>query len=220
MNKFFLAAFFAVLFLSSAAQKISQTTIKRFSMGADIYTDIWLNKPDGIDTRTINQAASFFGMYNKPFGESNVSFAIGIGLGMHNLYTKGRIEDIKADTIVFVPIPDSISYKKYKLGLTYIDVPVELRLKTENKFRFAIGFKVGYLIDGKTKYKGNREDGQKVVFKEKQVNQLENVRFGPTIRIGYDWFNLYAYYSVTKVFKKGKGPETYPLSVGITLLPF
>lgn len=220
MKKILLFILALLLVSVTFGQKIGESTIKRFSMGLDFYTDIWLNKPPEIDTRAINQGISAFGMYNYPFGESDFSIAIGVGVGFHNMYTKGMIEDIKADTITFIPIPDSIDYKKYKLGLSYFDIPLEFRLKTENKLRFAIGFKVGFLMDGKTKYKGDRDDGELVTIKERQVNNLFNYRFGPTIRIGYDWFNVYAFYQVTKVFEPGRGPESYPLSIGITLLPF
>lgn len=205
---------------TSYGQKIGQSTIKRFSFGLDFYTDIWLKKPPGIKTRAINQGISVFGMYNYMFGESNFSIAIGVGTGFHNMYTKGKIEDIKADTILFVPIPDSIDYKRYKLGLSYFDIPLEFRFKTDKKFRLAIGAKFGFLLDGKTKYRGNREDGHLVTQKEKAVDNLQRFRFGPTFRIGYDWFNLYAYYQITKVFEPGRGPDIYPLSIGITLLPF
>jgi len=220
MKKILLFILALLLVSVTFGQKIGESTIKRFSMGLDFYTDIWLNKPPEIDTRAINQGISAFGMYNYPFGESDFSIAIGVGVGFHNMYTKGMIEDIKADTITFIAIPDSIDYKKYKLGLSYFDIPLEFRLKTENKLRFAIGFKVGFLMDGKTKYKGDRDDGQLVTIKERQVDNLFNYRFGPTIRIGYDWFNVYAFYQVTKVFEPGRGPESYPLSIGITLLPF
>ena len=205
---------------TTMGQKLGQTTIKRFSFGLDLYTDIWLKKLPDVKFRTINQGISVFGMYNYPFGDSPFSIAIGIGTGFHNMYTKGKIENIKADTIVFVKFPDTISYKRNKLGLSFLDIPLEFRLKTAKKFRLAVGVKFGFLLDGKTKYKGDREDGKLVVQKEKQVNNLQNFRFGPTFRIGYDWFNIYAYYQVTKVFDPGRGPETYPLSIGITLLPF
>lgn len=210
------------LVLASVAlgQKIGESTIKRFSFGLDLYTDLWLSKPEGIDTRDINQGVGAFGMYDYPFGESNFSIAAGVGVGFHNMFTKGMIEDIKADTITYIPFADTIDYKKYKLGLSYIDIPLEFRFKTEKKLRFSVGVKVGFLIDAKTKYKGEREDGEQVVLKQKQVDNIFNYRFGPMVRFGYDWFNVYAYYQVTKVFEPGRGPESYPLSIGITLLPF
>lgn len=215
-----LAGFILVLLAPATAQKIVETTVKRFSVGTDIFTDIWMNKPEGVKVRTINQGANVFGMYNFPFGESKVSFALGIGMGFNNLYTDSRINDIKADTIVFTPIPDSLDYKKSKLGLSYIDIPFELRIKTDKKFRASVGFKVGYLVDAKTKYKGERPEGGNVIEKEKQVNQLEKWRYGPIIRVGYSWIHVMAYYSLSEIFQGGRGPELYPISVGITLMPF
>jgi hypothetical protein len=203
------------------SQVVGETTIKRFSVGTDIFTDIWMNQPEGTKARFMQQGASVFGMYNYQFGKSNVSFAFGFGGTFHNFYSNSTITNIKADTITFAAIPDSVNYKKSKLGLTYLDIPFEFRLKTAKKFRVSLGFKVGVLLDGKTKYKGDRSwDHTAVIAKEKPVSQLERWRYGPTIRIGYDWFNLYGYFSLSKVFQKYKGPELYPVSVGITFLPF
>jgi hypothetical protein len=213
-----------VVFITASslfAQTPTETTIKRFSLGADIFTDIWMNQPEGVPARTINQGANVFGMYNFPLGESNFHFAIGAGMGFHNLYTKGVIEDIRADTIKFVPQPDTLAFKRHKLGLTYVDVPIEFRFKSDSKIRFAIGFKVGYKIDGKTKYKGERPDKENVTIKQKQVKYIETFRFGPTLRFGYDWFSLFGYYQISSIFQNNRGPDNlYPISVGITLLPF
>jgi hypothetical protein len=221
MKKVFLALLISLLASSLMAQSIRETAIKRFSVGADIFTDIWMNHPPGdVGVRTINQGANVFGMYNYPLGESNFHFAFGLGMGFHNFFTKGPIEDIRADTIVYIPQPDTLKLRKYKLGLTYVDVPLEFRFKSPKKFRFAFGFKVGYKLDGKTKYKGERPDKENVIVKQKQVLHIENFRFGPTVRIGYDWFSLFAYYQISKVFERNRGPDIYPISVGITLLPF
>lgn len=208
------------MILPAFTQKISETTIKRFSVGVDIHQDFWLNKPEDMDVRGINQGGGAFGMYNFQFGKSNFSFAIGLGIGVHNLFSNTTIADIKADTIKFIPIPDTVDYKKSKLGLTYLDIPVEFRLKTDKKVRICLGFKIGYLLDAKTKYKGDREDGLEVIIKERPVKNVERWQFGPVIRVGYDWFNVMAYYSVTQIFRKGKGPDVSPISVGITFMPF
>ena len=210
-----------VAFSQEKAKIIGETTVKRVSVGVEIYQDFWMNWPKGMNVRAINQGAGGFIMYNIPFGESPVSFAIGAGIGCHNLFSNTTINNIKADTISFSVIPDSISYKKSKLGLTYLDFPMELKLVTKSKFRVSVGVKLGYLLDAKTKFKG--EDnfaGDQVTVKYKQVNNVDKFRFGPTIRIGYDWFQVMGYYSVTKIFDKGLGPDLYPISVGITFMPF
>jgi hypothetical protein len=210
-------------FLAISQEKnkmVGENMIRRVSVGAEIYQDFWLNWPPKMNIRAINQGAGGFVMYNVPFGKSPVSFSIGIGIGCHNLYSNTTINDIHADTITFTPIPDSISYKKSKLGLTYLDFPLELRLVTKDKIRVSVGVKLGYLLDAKTKYKGDNADGFQSTVKYRKVEHVDKFRFGPTIRFGYDWFQVMGYFSVTQIFEKGLGPELSPISVGITFMPF
>jgi len=210
-----------VLAFSQEKNKIlSETTVRRVSVGAEIYQDFWLKWPQGMNVRAINLGAGGFVMYNVPFGESPVSFSIGVGIGCHNLYSNTTINNIHADTITFTPIPDSIDYKKSKLGLTYLDFPLELRVVTKDKIRFSVGVKLGYLLDAKTKYKGDNAEGFESTVKYRKVEHVDKFRFGPTIRFGYDWVQVVGYYSVTQVFEKGLGPEVSPFSVGITFMPF
>jgi hypothetical protein len=222
MKKIILILFGLILAVSSFSQDKRTETLRKFSIGLDLFTDIWINKPENVDGRGFNQGMGFCMMYNRPFGESKVSFAIGAGMGFHNFFSDSRIPNIRADSIVFLPIADSVDYKKSKLGLSYIEVPFELRIKTEKKFRIGIGGKVGYLVDAKTKYKGeNVYGGDQIILKDKQVDQVQKFIFGPTLRIGYDWFNIFGYYQVTQIFEVDRGPSNlYPISVGITLIPF
>jgi hypothetical protein len=218
---FSLICFLPLLAFSQEKSKIiGETTVRRVSVGVEIYQDFWMNWPKGMNIRAINQGGGAFVMYNIPFGDSPLSFAIGAGLGFHNLYSNTRIENIKADTISFTVIPDSISYKKSKLGLAYLDFPLEFRLKTKSKFNMSVGVKLGYLLDAKTKYKGENLAGDQIIQKNKKVDNVDKFRFGPTIRVGYDWFQVVGYFSVTKIFDKGLGPDLYPISVGITFMPF
>ncbi len=212
------------------SQVVNETTIRKFNIGVGISTDIWGGLPPGMKTRTINQGAQVFGMYNYRIKESVIYLAGGIGMGMHNLYSNSIINDVKADSIEFVQIPGDISYKKSKLALAYVEVPLEFRIKTKKHFRIAFGFKFGFLANAHVKYKGNRitkndegvleTDGVNVKVKSKDVKQLETWRYGPTFRIGYKWFNLTVYYQLSKVFKVDKGPQLYPVSIGLAIIPF
>ena len=224
MKKFIiLFSLFVIPFFSFSQEKskiIKETTIRRVSVGVEIYQDFWMNWPKGMNVRAINQGAGGFIMYNVPFGESPVSFSIGAGIGCQNLFSNTTINDIHADTITFTPIPDTIDYKKSKLGLTYLDFPLELRVVTKDKIRFSVGLKLGYLLDAKTKYKGDDIYGQESTVKYRKVEHVDKFRFGPTIRFGYDWFQIMGYFSVSQIFEKGLGPDLYPISVGITFMPF
>ena len=203
---------------SSYSQVVNESTKRKFSIGFDIFTDVWQNTPDSLSLHTINRGVNTFGMYNYQFGSSKFSFAFGLGLCVHNMYGNALPGELN-DSTIFNKIPDSISYKKSKIAISYIDLPIEFRFKSKSKFRIAIGFKGGYLLNVHSKYKGD-ENGDKVTIKSTNVKYLELFRYGPTFKIGYKWFNITGYYSLSKLFKKGRGPDMYPISVGISLMPF
>jgi hypothetical protein len=207
-------------FSQEKSKILGETTIKRVSVGAEFFQDFWMKWPAKMNVRAINQGAGAFVTYNIPFGTSPVSFAIGAGLGWHNLYSNTTIDNIKADTIVFTRIPDSLDYKKSKLGLTYLDFPLELRFVAKNKMRFSVGVKLGYLLDAKTKYKGDNMAGDQIIYKTRKVDSMDKFRFGPVVRFGYNWFQVMGYFSLTQIFDKGNGPDLYPISIGITFMPF
>jgi hypothetical protein len=232
MKKIFFTSLLALIITGhSYSQSVTETTIRKFNIGVGFSTDIWQGLAPGMNARTINQGAQVFGMYNYRINESAIYFAGGIGVSTHNLYSNSYITDIKADSIDFRVIPDDINYKRTKLSLAYIDVPLEFRIKTKSQFRMAFGFKFGFIINSHTKYVGNRFDidengdavaldGVNVKEKQKEVKQLETWRYGPTFRIGYKWFNATVYYQISKVFKVDKGPQLYPISVGIAVIPY
>lgn len=140
---------------------------------------------------------------------------------------------------VFQKLPEMIgsietSYKNNKLTAVYVDVPLEFRFRTKNegqKIKAAIGFKVGYLLSSHQKYRGDDmvwdyasrswslQSDDLVRHKNYKVPNIEVYRMGPTVRVGWGWVNVSAYYSLTNLFKKNKGPEMYPLSVGLTITP-
>ena len=221
MKKLLILASVIFLFSSVYSQDKKVNLKKNFGVKIDVFSDIWMDIPDDITLKTINRGCDIYGMYNFPIKESNFSFAIGFGLGIHNMYSN-TIAGVINDSTIFGVIPDSTTYKKSKISVTYFDIPIEFRFKTKSKLTIAAGFKAGYLINKHSKYKGKDLTGLNidVIQKTTDIRNLESLRFGPTLRVGYDWFNLSAYYSLSKLFIKEKGPEMYPISVGITLTPF
>lgn len=210
---------------SVTAQVLSESAKRKFTVGVDVFTDIWIYTneapyyPPGFRIRTINQGANVFAMYNMQLGESLSSFSIGLAIRNHNLYSNSVINDIKADTIVFDIIEPT--YKRSKVNVTYLDLPVEFKFRTAKGFKLGVGLKVGYRIDSKQLYVGDRpEDNKGVKIKTKKINQLEDWSYGATLRIGYKWVSVFTYYQFSKLFTKGFGPAVYPVSVGITITPF
>lgn len=225
---FFLYLIFILIQVPGHSQVVNETTKKKISVGIGEFTDIWMNMPEGIKTRTINQGFTILGTYNLPFGKSNFSFAIGLELTVHNMYGKFFVNS-ETDSTVFKKIPDSVLYKKSKMKVTYLEIPIEFRFKSKSKVTVALGFKGGILIESGTKYVGDGvlstynytvTQSEKTKIKLSGIKNLEQFSYGPTFRIGYSWINVNASYMLSTIFKKGKGPEMYPLSVGIILMPF
>ncbi len=209
-----------------AQKQVNMPFLKKFTTGVDVFTDFVMNAPAGIDFRAINQGANVYGLYTYPIEESNFAFAIGVGLGMHNFYSNGMLND-STNMSYFTPYParaengEKINYDKNKISLTYLDFPLELRYKNPEGFRFAIGARVGVKINAHTKFKGDDLiDGTNIKVKDCDLPNIESWRFGPTLQIGYKWVSVVGFYSVTKVFEKGSGPDIYPISLGISLRPF
>ncbi len=205
---------------NSFSQVISESAKRKVTIGVDLFTDLWQDKPADMKLRTINQGVNVFAMYNFQIAESNTYFSIGLGIDNHNMYSNTRIDSINADTITFSPINEV--YSRSKLNLTYISVPMELKFKFKNDMKLGVGFKIRYLANSKDKYRGDipgDNTGRQTV-KRKTISHLETYAYGFTLRFGYKSVNLFGYYQISDIFERGKGPELYPISVGITLTPF
>lgn len=227
MKKIILVIAFGFFTLSNFAQSVSESTVKHISLGYDLYTSFWLNMPADVNTRGLNQGVNVFAMYDHSLNDKGFSVAAGLGISSENLFiTDSYVADIHADVVEFTPIPGTVDVSRNKMNFTYLDIPLELRLKTENDVRFSVGFKIGILMDSKTFYKGNAFDtngndlGYVVIDKYKKINQLEKYRFGVQFRAGYKWVQAFGYYSLNKVFIVDKGPQMSPLSLGVTFMPF
>ena len=229
MKKNILVFVLGLFALSTFAQTVSESTIKKVSLGYDLYNSFWIDMPLGVDTRLVNQGINVFAMYNHELNEKGLSVAAGLGISSENLFvTDHYVADVHADVVEFTAIPVGLAASRSKMNFTYLDIPLELRLKTDKDLRFGLGFKFGVLIDSKTFYIGSDlvpdADGNYSVFesyiKDKKINQLEDYRFGVQLRAGYKWVQVFGYYSLNKVFIADKGPQMYPIHVGVTFMPF
>lgn len=222
---FLITLVWALLWSSGVnAQMVNEVAKKRVTIGVGLFEDIWFGVPKGIDTRTINQGFQTFAMYNVPFGKSNFGFAIGLGFRAQNMYGNFLVKSTQ-DSTWLEKIGDtaSVNYQRSKLTLPYLELPLEFKFKSKSKIAVGIGFKIAYLLPAHSKYVGENYTtltGEKYRVKYREIKNLEQFSYGPTFRIGYRWFHINAYYSLSKIFTKGNGPEIYPLSIGILLMPF
>lgn len=205
--------------------------------------DNWLKKPDYIETKWFSRGFNAFMMWDIPMLKSGViSIAPGLGISNTNVFNNVLIQNSLTDdsthfniiptkvaNLTTADIADSVElkYSKNKLAVSSIDIPLELRFRTNpskgKPFKIAVGARVGYVINAHTKYKGEdyRYGNQRgVTLKEAPALNINRFKYGVTGRIGYGNFNLFAFYSLSKLFKTSIAPEITPISVGISFNSF
>ena len=187
--------------------------------------------PNDFKLQGFNRGINVYFMYDILLGKKSkprhFSIAPGIGVGSENYYFKKYGMSWHRDTITrFYALGDSISSKKSKLNMTYIDIPIEFRYrsapnkKTGMSWKIAVGFKLGFLVGSKWKYKGEdpyKNDGEQITFKDIKVANMSKFRYGPTIRGGYGPLSLFCYYSIGSAFATNKGPKFNPIVFGLSI---
>jgi len=188
----------------------------------DLNAANWIrhDNANGFRTRYYSRGLNLYGMYDLQIKKSRVSFAFGAGFSFVDIYNNSTLYDSTGGSgAKFTPMPNyPDTVKLNKVAMTYIDVPLELRIRT-NRDRFDqvwkvnIGFKAGIRIDAYTRtiYKDPRESERL-----KPYPDFNLWRMGPTLRVGYSSFNFTAYYGVLGVFKSDRGPNLNEWSFGIS----
>jgi hypothetical protein len=126
------------------------------------------------------------------------------------------------DTGIIVPKPinpneHGENVKKTKLHINYMTVPLMLEVKTPLRMGssrlYLAGGVIGSLYLGShTKYK--YEGGDK--HKKHSSFHINKWKYELTGRIGFGDFCVFANYSMTTLFKDGKGPGVQPMMIGIS----
>lgn len=209
---------------------------KRDRLTFGLGNDIWLDAPSNVDIRNFNQSFFLSGMFDHRLGESPLTVGAGLGFQFNNLYSDGfLIENSVSKKTGFSEIPDSLNYSRNKISTSYIELPLEFRLRlgSEQQITIAAGFKVGYLISSHKKYKGDNYLTQsfstqdQVKIKEYSIEDLTQLRYTVTGRIGFKSFSFFAHYNLSPLFQKGElvnnnnePADMYLITAGISFSPF
>lgn len=232
----FIGIFTALPLFSQEKTEDEDLRSNNFGFSVDVFTDIWQETPSDLKQKTINLGNSISGLYRFPIEKTNFSFILGVGISTHKLGSKSYLSVNNQGISEFTPIPgsylgtdneeQSISINKNKLSVSYLNVPLEFEFKTKKDLRLAFGLKFGTLLQTHTKYKGTSytpkftTNGGEIKVKEYYIDNIAKTRYGITARFGYKFINLYGFYSISKLFEEGKGPEVFPVSIGISIVPF
>lgn len=215
----------------------TSSTDSRDRLVLEMNWNYWLNTPDSFNIQGKSRGFNFHFYYDIPLGE-NFAIAPGVGIGNSNIFHQSFLTldtdtgSLNFGTTGVTPFDANLDFKKNKISLTYFEVPVELRFRTKKndrgqRFKVAVGFKGGLVINTHTKYVGtdtrpNALPGNVdfVKYKEHRIQNVANLRYGITGRVGYGNINLQAFYGLSDVFNDGAGPTANALEVGISFNPF
>lgn len=216
-----------LLMLSLIGTLSAQEEVTRYfdkdQLGIELLSIQWLDAPEGVKVEPYSNAFNLQYMITLAGKNSNVALAIGAGLLTENYFlnafpVKGENE------LDLVPISDELDYKRNKIRLLTLEMPLEFRLRSgknsRNKnWKLYLGGKVGYKVQSMHKYIGDNPAEPTDHLKQKTytIRYTEPFSYGVTARIGYGQFFMSGYYSFTNHFQKDKGPELIPFMVGITL---
>lgn len=189
----------------------------------DFYTNRFTGMPQGTKQGDFSFGVSSYWYKDMPFGpKSRAAFAFGLGFSSINMHHNGMFTTTDSMGVsnytVFEKFPDGQKVYKNKVSFNYVDLPLELRFRNmdgKHKLRFYPGFKGGVLVNNHTKF---RDANSKV-----KIFDLPNrmiYQYGPTVRIMWNNFALYGFYSLTPLFEPNKGPQIYPISIGISWVRF
>ena len=226
-----LSGFLVILSFTLYAQDedSDRKPVKYFSnhqLYVDVYHESWLNAPEHIDFDPLSLGVEIKAVYVLAGKHSNVCLTTGLSLHTQNLRmnSKPATQDGYTD---FYNIPENLDYAKNKFNITYIDIPIEVRIRSNpnhdrKSYKIFLGFKGGYMLANHTKYIGELPAEPEVTKKIKEYNikYILPYRYGLSARIGFGRFSASAFYSLTGLFEENKGPEMYPLSLGLGISIF
>ena len=184
--------------------------------------------PEGYDFLEVNYRRSFsFGLniFEKdiPVFSDYVKLATGLGVEWNNYVFNNNTRLVDNPDTIFGYNDSLVKFDKSKLGLIYLNLPILLQFNTnadpKKAFHISAGMIISYNIQAKTtlEYDLNKNSHTDKNYGDFHVNPL---RYGLTARVGYGNFKIFADYNLSSLFVKDEGPELYPFTVGICVIPF
>ncbi len=233
---FFITGFIKAQDTAAYSKKTNKSAVDLSNRANDHFMiqyglDKWNGTVDSVNPSGFSRHFNFYVMIDKPFKASpSISVAFGLGVGSSNIFFDDTYIDLKSlsPTLPFIDVSALNHFKKYKLTTVFLELPVELRFASnpatpDKGFKFALGGKIGTLVNVHTKGKDLVDKnsatvyGPKYIAKENDKRFINSTRLAATGRIGYGNISLDASYQVTNFLKDGVGPVIHPYSIGLTL---
>lgn len=228
--------FFKIVFFFFFAKSFAQDTIPTAVRDTIFFTKIdslyredqfyfsltynqLMNTPTGFSQDGISTGISLGFLRDMPINkERTKAIALGLGLSYNKYHTDLVVSEIPEGRVYGVVDPSTFS--RNKMEQVFVDLPIEFRWRNStpesHKFwRVYGGFKVRYLVLGKTKYVAS--DDTQVIINNPDFNKLQ---YGPFLSFGYNTWNFHAYYGLNSLYKSaqtvdGESIDFTTLNIGL-----
>lgn len=172
--------------------------------------------------KSINVAINAYEQSFNLIGE-HVGLITGLGLEWNNyrFHDNAIIEDLNDELDGYLALEDDVDFVKSKLVTTYLTLPIMLEVQTNsyskaNSFHIGAGLLSGLRIGTHTKVV--HENGKREIDKNHGASSMNPFKLDFMARLGWGKINLYGKYALNSLFKKNRGIELYPFSVGLSLV--
>ncbi len=150
-----------------------------------------------------------------------VGIITGVGLNFRKFGFRDSVQLTSTADTTMGMFNSDVTFRTNKLRTTSVTVPLLLEFNTNKdhrkSFHLAAGVTGSWILASAYKQKYD-EDGKTVKGKLREDFNINRLSLDATARIGYGNFTLFANYALTPFFEDGKGPELYPLTVGLQLV--
>jgi hypothetical protein len=174
-------------------------------------------------TRSINVQFNIF-QKNWSIYKEYIQIATGFGIEWRRFMLDNKTT-LNADSSFTWGVIDSTNTFKFTKNLfrsTLLQVPLLIEFNTNKNpkkaFHIAVGGVGQFAVGTRTKQKFERNNDEYEKIRKDNYN-INPFVFKTHASIGYSNFTVFGEYNITSLFEKGKGPQLYPFTIGVRIIP-
>ena len=159
--------------------------------------------PSGMNPEGISAGFQFGFLRDFPINKRrNLAIAIGAGFSYDQFGQNLFINENEKGATSFEILASNQDFLRNRLSLSVVEAPIEFRWRssTPSNYKFwrvYAGFRLGYTVWNQSSLKRFDE-----TVKIQNITELEKLRMGASLSLGYNKFNLFAYYSINPFFNE------------------
>ncbi len=172
------------------------------------YSNYGVEDKNFLDLRVGKSNLFGFDIFGFKFDSGTLGLRTGISLLTYNLTFANSLTLTSNDGVIS-PQEIATSYKKSKLALSYITLPVVISFKLAKEFYIEPSLYAGVNINSHTKYK-------RPITKSSYLSGVNQYVTGGSLRIKYRSFGIFCDYNFSPLFNPDSAPRTNALSIGVS----